>query len=145
MVHLSTLLKATKHCALVASLILTVGASLSRAFDVQASGVNPYWASYGNCNNWIPHGWSQTWWNSYPSDSFGSVDTVQFQWYNPATGKWYVEKYSSAMARGSTNTATANNYWGVTARGSWQEVALHSGNIGELVVQQTSGKPIWCG
>lgn len=134
-----------RHLGLAAGLVAWAGLFLFHPAVSHASGSNPYWDSYGNCNSWIPHGWSQTWWNSFPSNSFGSVDQAQLQWYNTSTGNWVVEKYSSGFASGSTNTATADNYWGVTARGSWQEVAHHSGSMSPLTSTQVSSKSIWCG
>lgn len=110
-----------------------------------ALGSNPYWDSWGNCNNYIPHGWSSTWWNYYPSNSWGGV-SAYLEWQDSG-GSWHIEMAPPGQtASGTGNTVTIDNYWGATARGSWLEIATHSGSMSPLTGGgQSSQKSIWCG
>ncbi len=109
-----------------------------------ALGSNPYWGSWGNCNSWIPHGWSSTWWNYYPSSSWGGSVHIWSGKIPADTGesKW-LRRSEPHPAR---VTRLRSTIIGARPRGSWLEVATHSGSMSPLTGGgKSSQQSIWCG
>ena len=113
--------------------------SLSSGPIAQAGSVS--WGTNGNCNYYIPHGWSWTSWSGYLSTDSGSV-YGQLDWWD---GIEYAKQMStSGQAQGSSNTAWADNYLGYNEQGtgSWRQWANHSGTM--INGNQYSQHYMWC-
>lgn len=85
--------------------------------------------SSGNCNNWIPHGWSETTWSGYTSNDTGYAQE-NLSWYTG--GSWHIMMWDNDVYKiyGNGDT-TAEAYFGdsMQGTGSWQEDGWHWGTI----------------
>ena len=97
----------------------------------------------GNCNNWVPYGYSYTSWQDEPSNASGSVHGRLDHLEN---GSWVVYMdQSDTVSNTGYGTASVTNNWGFYeyGTGSWQEEGWHWGTFFSGVNYQY--QHIWCG
>lgn len=124
----------------IALLLPWIGAQLAEPFG--AEGASSGWGSNGNCNNWVPHGWSWTQWSGQPSGSSGGL-SGSLDWYDGFG--WVSQQGNEAAANGASGDPMVDNYLGTNEQGtgSWQESAGHSATFWQT--SQSSQHSIWCG
>lgn len=132
-----------RHCVLIAAALLFPWLpALAPIAPVTQAATNVYFGSNGNCNNWVPHGWSWTQWSGWSTPVSAGVDGT-LQWN---TGySWVDEKYYEESAYGTSGDATVDNYFGSAEQGSgwWREIGDHDGGLWDAT--QHSIESIWCG
>lgn len=130
------------YLLLAAVLVLPWTQAVGWAVPITQAASNVYFGSNGNCNSWVPHGWSWTQWSGWPTPVSAGVDGT-LQWN---TGySWVDEKYNEKSAYGTSGDATVDNYLGTALEGSgsWREIGAHNGGLWDAT--QHSLQSIWCG
>lgn len=109
---------------------------------VEAGSVN--YGSNGNCNNWLPTGWSYTQWMSYPATSTGST-YGELDWYDGT--EWTRQLWNTESGSGASADPTVDNNWPFNEEGTqtWREWGNHSGTMISNSPQYDTPTEIWCG
>lgn len=130
--------------ALLVPVILGSAVAVGTA-SVQISHAETDNFSYnGNCNNWVPHGWSTYSWSGAVASTHAFTATGLYEWSTTYNSYVYEYGVQSSTVYGTSGTVTADAYWpyGSEYGTKWQVQSAYNENGSYSPTGTTN---IWCG